>query len=198
MCNLYKLRRTREEVADLFRLRPGLPGNHGETVWPGTPGLVAAEGELRAMNWGFPLALTGKSGQKLKPRPVNNARTDKLSGPFWRASMAARRCLIPVTAYAEAEGPPGGKTRTWIAMPDGQPFACAGLWRASEEWGACYAMVITEACVAVQHVHHRMPAILPERDWEAWLGGTADEAAALCVPWVGELAVERTGERWGG
>ena len=59
------------------------------------------------MTWGFPLVLTGKQGQKLKPKPVNNARTDKLQTAFWCDSFARRRCLIPVSEWAEAEGQKG-------------------------------------------------------------------------------------------
>jgi hypothetical protein len=36
---------------------------------------------LKVMNWGFPLVMTGRNGQKLKPKPVTNARDDKLSTP---------------------------------------------------------------------------------------------------------------------
>ncbi len=64
------------------------------------------------MTWGFPLAMKGKSGQPLKPKPVNNARTGKLDGGFWRPSFQARRCLIPVTEFAKAEGERGAITRT--------------------------------------------------------------------------------------
>jgi hypothetical protein len=67
------------------------------------------------MTWGFPLLLKGKSGQPLKPKPVNNAREDKLGTAFWRASFERRRCLIPVTAWAEAEGAKGAMTRTWYS-----------------------------------------------------------------------------------
>lgn len=44
---------------------------------------------MRTMTWGFPLSLTGKSGQKLKPKPVNNARADKLDSFMWRYSFAS-------------------------------------------------------------------------------------------------------------
>jgi hypothetical protein len=62
------------------------PGNAGEMVYPGYPGLVVAEGRIRQMTWGFRLTLKGKSGQPLKPKPVNNARADKLDGFMWRYS----------------------------------------------------------------------------------------------------------------
>lgn len=64
------------------------------------------------MLWGFPLVLKGKEGQPLKPKPVNNARTEKLSSPFWSATVRERRCLIPLDRFAESEGKKGSRTRT--------------------------------------------------------------------------------------
>ena len=194
MCNLYKMTKTVAEVAKLFGAVADPPGNAGETVYPGYPGIVVAEGRVRQMTWGFPLALKGKSGQPLKPKPVNNARTDKLAGGFWRPSFHARRCLIPVTAFCEAEGEKGAKTRTWFSLPDAELFAVAGIWRDTAEWGAAYSMVMTEACEHVQGVHDRMPAILPESDWADWLNGPPDAAGLLCRPYELGMRVERTEE----
>ena len=203
MCNLYNLSSSRAEVAQLFsavapELGAAPPGNAAAEVFPGTPGLVLARGDLRQMVWGFPLQLKGAKGQLLKPRPVNNARTDKLGGPFWSASFRERRCLIPASAYAEAEGPAGGKTRSWFSVPGAELFAMAGLWRESAEWGAVYAMVMTEACEMVLGVHHRMPVILAPGDWAQWLDGGPDEAMDLCGPWPGALELARTDEPWAG
>ncbi len=86
--------------------------NFGEQVYPGYLGLVIADGELRQMTWGFPLVMKGKTGQPLKPKPVNNARTNKLDSYFWRSSFEQRRCLIRISAWAEAQGVKRAKTRT--------------------------------------------------------------------------------------
>jgi len=117
------------EVASFFD-RPALPGaNFAAEVYRGYPGLVVAD-TVRPMTWGFPLVLKSKkTGQPLKPKPVNNAREDKLSTPFWRHSFVKRRCLIPVTAWSEAEGPKGSMTRTWHALDGHELFGVAGLWR---------------------------------------------------------------------
>ena len=196
MCNLYKMTKTVDEVARLFRAIADPPGNAGDTVCPGYPGYVVAEGRVRQMTWGFPLVLKGKNGQPLKPKPVNNCRTDKLDSFMWKYSFQERRCLIPVTGFCEAEGEKGGKTRTWFSLPDEELFAVAGIWRDTPEWGPAYSMVMTEACGHVAPVHDRMPAILPKSDWSDWLDGPPDAAGMLCRPYELGMTIERTSEAW--
>lgn len=94
MCNLYRMTKAPDEVARLFGAGLGSIGNAGGEVYPGYPGLVVAEGKLQSMVWGFPLSMKGVKGQPLKPRPVNNARADKLDSFMWRFSFAERRCLL--------------------------------------------------------------------------------------------------------
>ncbi|QWC55948.1 hypothetical protein F7D01_01525 [Erythrobacter sp. 3-20A1M] len=199
MCNLYRLTKTTAEVAKWFSaIEQPAGANFAGEVFPGTPGMVVAEGALVSMNWGFPLQRTGSKGQALKPKPVNNTRADKLDGFFWRYSFAERRCLIPLTAWAEAEGPRGGKTRSWLSLPDAPLFACAGIWRDSDEWGRCYSMVMTDACGVAADCHDRMPVILSASDYAIWTAGEPEAARALCRPWEGPLTLERTDEPWAG
>lgn len=196
MCNLYKLRSTEAEVARLFDAQSTVGANYSEDVYPGYPGLVVADGQVQSMAWGFPLVLTGKQGQKLKPKPVNNARNDKLHSPFWRDSFAKRRCLIPMNAWAEAEGVKGKKTRTWYSVGDDALFAVAGIWRPTDEWGHAYSMVMTDSSPQMAEVHDRMPVLLARDDWATWTEGPTDNAINLCRPWQGPLAVTRTSEPW--
>ena len=196
MCNLYKMTRSVDEVAQLFNVAADKGANVGSHVYPGYPGWVVAEGQICSMAWGFPLTLKGKSGKPLKPKPVNNARADKLDSRFWNASFRDRRCLIPVSAFAEAEGPKGGKTRTWLSLPDQDVFACAGIWRDSDEWGRVYSMVMTEACEAMAEVHDRMPVILGGEQCKEWLTDPQEAALALCQPYLGKMDIERTDQPW--
>jgi putative SOS response-associated peptidase YedK len=196
MCNLYRIKSSNEEMARLFDVESSA-GNAAEEVYPGYPGLVVAEGRLRSMVWGFPLVLKSKkTGQPLKPKPVNNARTDKLDSFMWRYSFQERRCLIPLTAWAEAEGPRGAMTRTWMSLPDQPVFAVAGIWRTSEEWGDCYSMVMTDAAGAAAEVHNRMPVVLRAEVQDVWQHGSAREARQLCQPYSGDIEIERTSESW--
>lgn len=196
MCNLYRMTNTVQEIARMFAVEADAGANFAAEVYPGYPGLVVAEGRARAMTWGFPLVLTGRKGQKLKPKPVTNAREDKLQTAFWRDSYASRRCLVPVSQWAEAEGEKGRMTRTWYGLPGGEAFAVAGLWRPTAEWGDAYAMVMVDGHPQMAEVHDRMPVLLAREDWPRWLSGAPEQAFALCHTWLHELQVERTRARW--
>ena len=198
MCNLYRTDKSAAEVARWFGSDDATAGsNRGAEIYPGYPGLVVAGGKLRQMSWGFPLPqISRKTGKPIKPKAVNNARSDRLATPFWKSSFEHRRCLIPVSAFAEAEGEPGRMTRTWLSLP-GQPlFACAGIWRDSDEWGPVYSMVMTDPGEATAGVHDRMPVILRPEAQGVWVGGSPAEAFGLCVPYEGAVAIERTAVPW--
>jgi putative SOS response-associated peptidase YedK len=114
------------------------------------------------------------------------------------ARKAEWRCLIPLTAFAEAEGPKGAKTRTWFSVR-GQPiFAWAGLWRESAEWGPVYSGVMTDCNEAIRPVHDRMPVLLHPHEYDQWLHGGFDEILDFqerCFP--DELIeIDRTSELW--
>jgi putative SOS response-associated peptidase YedK len=197
MCNLYRMTKAADEVARLFGAEAPAPANAGGEFYPGYPGWVVAQGRMASMTWGFPLVLKGARGQPLKPRPVNNARTDNLASPFWRHAFEHGRCLIPVEAFAEAAGEKGAKTRTWFSVPDQPVFAVAGLWRNSAEFGPCYTMVMTEACIEIGDLHERMPVILTPAESRRWVETRdREEALALCRSWPHGLDVAHTGEAW--
>jgi putative SOS response-associated peptidase YedK len=198
MCNLYRMTKTAHEVAAWFDAVDAAAGaNFAAEVYPGYTGLVVAEGAVRPMTWGFPLVLKGAKGQPLKPKPVNNARADKLTSFFWRHSFEERHCLIPLTGWAEAQGARGRMTRTWLSLPDEPLFVAAGVWRQSEEWGACYAMVMTDSAgTDAAAVHERMPVLLPAKDQAQWLSAPPAEALALCRGWDAPLVINRTDQPW--
>lgn len=88
-------------------------------------------------------------------------------------------------------------TRTWLSIPDAPPFAAAGVWQRSDEWGACDAMVMTESAGrAAARVHTRMPVLLAAEDHATWLDGSPDDAFALCKAWPDDLAIDLTPGLW--
>lgn len=184
------------QVAQTFDAALEVGANYADEVYPGYAGLVVANGKARLMSWGFPLVLKGRQGQPLKPKPVTNARDDKLLTGFWLPSFKTRRCVIPVSAWAEPEGQARQMTRTWYSLPDQDVFAVAGLWRPTDEWGDVYTMVMTQSCAQMVEEHDRMPVLLTRENWRDWTQGTANAALDLCRTSELALSVERTGDRW--
>jgi putative SOS response-associated peptidase YedK len=207
MCNLITLKASVDEVASHFKARRPKPTNAspGE-VWKGGTGFVvrevAAARQLDAMVWGFPRhSLNKRTGQPNKPTHVNNARDDKLLSPYnmWREwfLQPAHRCLIPISAFAEAVGPAGQMTRTWISIADQPLAACAGFWRPTDEWGDSYTMVMVDAVPEMLDIHDRMPVILRHRDHDAWLHAPAEQAMAMVAKYpASSLMVQRTSDPW--
>jgi putative SOS response-associated peptidase YedK len=87
-------------------------------------------------------------------------------------------------------------TRTWYSLPGDAPFAVAGIWRPTIEWGDAYSMVMVDGCEQMTDVHDRMPVLLPSEQWEAWTHGTPEAALALARTCHDELAVDRSPEPW--
>ena len=148
--------------------------------------------------WRVLQAMTGLSTPRRARRPasrsslpVNNIAD--LSSFMWRfVAPVPNRCLIPLTAFCEAEGEKGAKTRTRSAS--GQPIvARAGMWKDSHEWGAVYSGLMTDCNEAVRLVHNRMPVLLHEEDHEPRLRGSLrrDGLPGRCYP-DALIAMERT------
>lgn len=200
ICNPYTAKKTAGEIAQMFGAT-AVASNAPEEVYPGYPGLVVREDGgarmLQSMVWGFPLRLKGMS-PTAKPKPVNNIAD--LQKPMWKG-LAAKpqwRCLIPLTAFAEAEGPKGSKTRTWFSVKGHPVAAWAGLWRASEEWGPVYSGVMTDANEAIAPVHNRMPVLLLPEEQVLWLQGNFDDVLAFQTQMFPSdlIEIERTSELW--
>lgn len=201
MCNLYTVRKSAAEVAAHFGVDAPVHSNAGEEVYPGYPGMVIREHEgrriMQSMVWGFPLRLRTMS-PTAKPRPVNNIADLRKNMWIGLARKPEWRCLIPLTAFAEAEGTKGGKTRTWFSVADEPIFAWAGLWRDSAEWGPVYSGVMTDCNEAIRPVHDRMPVLLHRDDHDRWLHGSFDEIIAFqerCFP-DDLIVVDRSSEPW--
>ncbi|WP_370176812.1 SOS response-associated peptidase [Sphingobium abikonense] len=203
MCNRAERGQT-DKVLRLFKARPGLRFNEGPMeTHPGQPGTVIRieDGErvLEQMIWGFPVRLKSKkTGKPLKPKPVNNARFDKL-GSFWKrwAVDPGNRCLIPTARYAEAVGDPGRMTETWLSVTDQPIFAWAGLWTNSDEWGAVYTGVMTDNAPELRDIHDRSPVILDSEDWETWLHAPLEELYQFDRPFPADrMTIDRTDRPW--
>ena len=198
MCNLYSMTAAREAVLRLFRI-----GHNRATAIDALPAIfpghtapivrLAADGEreLVPMSWGFVLLQDGRA-----PKRVTNTRDDKIASPFWRASLAQRRCLVPATSFAEPHDDRKPATWHWFAIDGSEPrplFAFAGIWQRwrgpvrkdgpAVELDVFSFMTTLPNALTASINHERSPVLLTTvADCDAWLGGDATAARTLMKP----------------
>ncbi len=125
---------------------------------------------LRAARWG--LIPRHYAAQTQQPQPFN-ARAETVARlDVFRDAFAARRCLIPGTAFFEwTRATP--KVRYKLAPTASELWAFAGLWdewRVGDEFAILSAtMVTTKPNALIGAFHDRMPVILPAADHAEWL-----------------------------
>jgi putative SOS response-associated peptidase YedK len=105
-----------------------------------------------------------------------NARAETVATkPSFRNAFKKQRCLILADGFYEWKGKKGQKQPMFITLPEGNPFAFAGLWETwnkTDDSNSLYkscAIITTNASESVREIHHRMPVILQPEVYEAWL-----------------------------
>jgi putative SOS response-associated peptidase YedK len=191
MCNLYSMRKSRDELLRIFKLARAdenvqydLPAIFPDSLAPVVKLDENGARHLAMMRWGFP------PPPKAGPRPVTNVRNTK--SPFWRNWLKPEfRCLVPATSFCEwTDSRP--KVPHWFALDEMRPpFAFAGLWRpwTGERKGLSgehrlYAILTTESNDLVRPIHAKaMPVMLcDEEAWDSWLTEPVDEVLRLQCP----------------
>ena len=177
----FLLRKISEELA--ITLKPRFNICPGQTV---TAFRTSCKDGLREgvnLSWGLvpPWAKTSKIGYKM----INARKESVADTPAFRSAFKHRRCIIPATGFYEWQHPASGKLKQpfFFSLKDNEPMALAGLW---ERWQdpaginreTC-AILTTSANKIMQDVHHRMPVILEERNFNLWLNPTVAGEARL-------------------
>ena len=126
---------------------------------------------------------------KTARKPINARAETVASSGMFRGALVRRRTIIPADLFYEWKTEADGKQPFAIGRRDGSPLAFGGLW---ESWTQpdgtllrTYTIITTAANHDMAGLHDRMPLILDESTWEAWLAGDA-AAAALMVPAQGD------------
>ncbi len=170
------------------------PGQQVAAVVLGDEGL-----RLGTLQWGLvPARVSGRS----PVRPLINARAETAATkPAFRSAFRRRRCWILADGFYEwRRGPGGRKVPFHFSLPDGAPFAMAGLWeRAGTPDGDLLTCTIltTEANDVVRPVHDRMPVLLGPGDRAHWLPPDSDPhvLGALLRPWDADLVRRQVSDR---
>lgn len=190
-------------VAELQRLFgfPELPNLSPRYNIAPTQGIatIRADGSglhLGLLRWG--LVPHWADDPSIGSRMINARGETVAEKPAFRSALKQRRALIPIDGFYEWQAAPDGGKRKRphvIRRRDRRPMALAALW---ERWKGpkggpalevpleTVTIVTTTANATLRPLHDRMPVIVDEADWDAWLDprtpGPAAEALIRPAP----------------
>jgi putative SOS response-associated peptidase YedK len=194
MCNLYDLDVTPPFLQQRFRLKridiepaaaaPGLvrPSDKAPVIHLDEHG----EPVCTLLEWGFVRQWKSPAG-KLTLNRLFNVRAETIdTKPTFAAAYRKTRAIIPVSAWFEL---PGKGVRIRIAKQDGDILAFAGLWERAihpktGDEVAAFTMAMTDSNAFSAAYHDRMPAVLDESAFKAWLDPGRYDAKKFLVPYA--------------
>jgi len=202
MCNLYDLDVTPPFLQQRFRLKridieprgaaPGLvrPSDLAPVIHLDEAGDTVCS----LMEWGFVRQWKSPAG-KLTMHRLFNVRAETIdTKPTFAPAFRKTRAIIPVSAWYEL---PQKGVRVRIAKEDGNLLAMAGLWEHAihPKTGAtvtAFTMAMTDSNAFNALYHDRMPCVLDDSAFKAWLDPERYDAKKFLAPYTHEdLIAER-------
>lgn len=192
MCGRYAITLPPDAMRDLFGYpeQPNFPPRYNIAPTQPIP-IIRREHDgrrhFRLVRWG----LVPDWAKEVGTKPLFNARAETVAEkPAFKMAFKRRRCLVPADGFYEWKvTPPVARQPYHIRRRDLAPMAFAGIW---EHWqspdGAeleSCSIITTQANATLAPIHHRMPVILDEADWETWIDTTETltrEAQTLLSP----------------
>lgn len=146
-----------------------------------------AERTLRLMRWG--LVPFWAKDPSVGNRMINTRAETATTKPSFRAALAKRRCLVPADGWYEWRRNGKAKEPFFMTGPDSSSLAFAGIW---ESWRdknepdasplITFSIITTAATGRLTEVHDRMPLLMPEHAWAAWLDPDTADVGELLAP----------------
>ena len=172
MCGRYSNRLTWREIHDLYSI---LNPKDGE--WEGRVNIppsvrvpiIRTDG-LAMARWG----LVPGWAKEIGKFATHNAMLETVAGkPTYRTAWKkGQRCLISAQSFFERRK--SDKQDFAIGLANGGPMAFAGLWDLATIEGnpvLSATMLTTVPNELMAPIHHRMPIIIGEEDYDTWLRG---------------------------
>ena len=151
MCGRYALHSNPEVIKLQFALQALPPLAPRYNIAPDAQVLVVREDGAALARW----RLKGKT---------HNARAESfLDKPLFRG---AQRCLLPANGFYEWKRTGAHSQPYYVRPARGELFGLAGLW--AED--TC-AVLTTAPNATMARIHDRMPLIIDQGQYAAWLGG---------------------------
>ncbi|HYH36733.1 MAG TPA: SOS response-associated peptidase [Azospirillum sp.] len=196
MCGRYYISTDADQLARKFGVTGPLPNVEARYNAAPTQSLPVirrnpetGERVLSLLRWGL-IPVWAKDAS-IGNRMINARRETVATTAAYRTAFQKRRCLIPADGFFEWKKVAGGK-QPYAITTDAPPFVFAGLWEgwkdpATEQRVHTYTIITGPANAATAEVHDRMPVILPEEHWGAWLGEVdGADLGAMLQPYPAE------------
>lgn len=155
-------------------------------VAPTDPVYAVAEHDQRRMLGSFGWGLVPHwSKDRSGAARFINARVETLAAkPAFRDAFRKRRCIVPADGFYEWTRRGDLKIPHYIFVGTHAPMALAGLWAswkdpASGEWIRTCSIITTRPNDFMRPIHDRMPALLPDFAWDAWLDRSNEDVEQL-------------------
>jgi putative SOS response-associated peptidase YedK len=180
MCGRYTLTIRRQRFEAVYGVQAPLDFMPRYNIAPtqNAPIIRQEAGELNAslVRWGF--------RTQHSSAPIINARAETIhEKTLFRLSLQDRRCLIPASGWYEWRVIDGKKQPYYLSADEQSELAFAGIWTARENTEQ-FAIITTAANESLEHVHNRMPVILPRERWQVWLADTPlEEVLTMLEPY---------------
>ena len=183
MCGRYAANRDTGTLTEVFNIKK-LPEQILEpnyNISPTTNSYVVTqdineERILNVMSWGLIPAWAKDNSMMAK---MINARFETVEEkPSFRSACVKRRCIIPMDGYYEwfrPEDPKEKKQPYFIKAKDKPLLAVAGIYETwkkpskENEILTTFSVITTDAKLGLETIHDRMPVIVPDKNWTAWL-----------------------------
>ena len=167
MCGRYALHANPEVIALQFGLESVPEFAPRYNIAPAAEIVVVRGKKAQLARWG----MRGK---------FVNLRAETVRAKF----KDSGRCIVPASGFYEWQAR-GGRKQPFFFYPKTAPlFGFAALW----ERDAC-SLITTEPNQIMDGIHDRMPLILAQESYAAWLAGEQDEPATIAPADMGAHAV---------
>lgn len=138
--------------------------------------------ELPLLRWG--LIPSWAKDASIGAKMINARGETVAEKPAFRAAFERRRCLVPMAGFYEWKKTAAGKVPHFCHLLNTELFAVAGLYewwpgKDGSEPIESYTIITTDANEMMAKLHDRMPVILHERDYDAWLDPKNENTEAL-------------------
>ncbi len=168
MCGRFALYASENEIVSHFNLQSGFYMRERYNIAPSEmiPVIMSSSRKIEFCRWGFLPSWFKQDNAQDAPLGQINARIESITEkPFFKEAFLKQRCLIPLSGYYEWKNISGKKHPFYFTFPDANLFAIGGIFSTS----LTCALLTLPARAKSLTIHPRMPFIIPQAHYAAWL-----------------------------